>query len=188
MCVCTYGHMCAGGVCTHASAQHSGAFYIECTQRLRARGPAPAQRAVAAQAAGQGPAPSVHLSIQPTPCNKRQQLTELRTTPSLLLLRHRPSLPRLRLLPLPSSSPGSPGTGHSPSLGCRRQLCPLKSCFPARKAKASSLLPAPFPEPHQQGTTGLQRGRSWKQAGEGAGRCRAQLRAGLNTELQLHHL
>lgn len=51
-----------------------------------------------AELGGQGPAPSAHLAIQPIPCNKRQHLTELRTSPSLLLLRHRPALPRLRLL------------------------------------------------------------------------------------------
>lgn len=75
------------------TARHAGAFHTECMQRPPSEGPhAPCPRRAG------GTAPSAHLAIQPIPCNKRQHLTELRTSPSLLLLRLRPALPRLRLL------------------------------------------------------------------------------------------
>lgn len=75
------------------TARHAGAFHTECMQRPPSEGPhAPCPRRAG------GTAPSAHLAIQPIPCNKRQHLTELRTSPSLLLLRLCPALPRLRLL------------------------------------------------------------------------------------------
>lgn len=102
----------------------------------RARGPCQPRHPAAEQPEGQGPTPSVHLPIQPILCNKRQQLTELRMTPALLL-RHRPSPP---CLPLLVPGPGSRNTGHSPSSGCGMQLCPLKSCLPCQEShKVKSL-------------------------------------------------
>lgn len=99
----------------------------------------------ATEPGGQGPAPSAHLAIQPILCNKRQHLTELRTTPSLRLLRHRPSLPRLRLLlaalpVLRRCQQAQPQAGLQEAGLAFAELLPRQ-----QSATAKSLLPDPFP-------------------------------------------
>uniref|UniRef100_A0A8C0TYB3 Hyperpolarization activated cyclic nucleotide gated potassium and sodium channel 2 n=1 Tax=Cyanistes caeruleus TaxID=156563 RepID=A0A8C0TYB3_CYACU len=118
----------------------------------RARGPCQPRHPAAEQPEGQGPTPSVHLPIQPILCNKRQQLTELRTTPALLL-RHRPSLPRL---PLSVPGPGSQNTWAQPQPRLWDAALSFEELSPLPgKPQGEKPLPAAFPLLQQQP------GRSW---------------------------
>lgn len=121
----------------------------------RARGPCQPRHPAAEQPEGQGPTPSIHLPIQPILCNKRQQLTELRMTPALLL-RHCPSLP---CLPLPCARPWEPEHWAQPQLGLRDAALSFEELPPLPgKPQGEKPLPAAFSSLQQQP------GRSWVQA------------------------
>lgn len=134
VCVCIYIHRwmeCAWMyACTYAPAWHTGAFHVECMQQSMSKEPHAHLPSCSCRARGPGPHSKRHLSIQPILCNKCQQLTELHTTPSLLLLCYHPS--PLQLQPSNSTS------GHNLDfrLGCRREVCPLKKCFLASSSWA----------------------------------------------------
>lgn len=119
LCVCIYtdGWKCAWVyACTYAPAWHTGAFHVECMQQPMSKEPHAHLPSCSCRARGPGPHSKRHLSIQPILCNKCQQLTELHTTPSLLLLCYHPSPLQLQ--------PSNSASGHNP--GCRREVCPLR--------------------------------------------------------------
>lgn len=119
----------------------------------RARGPCQPRHPAAEQPEGQGPTPSVHLPIQPILCNKRQQLTELRTTPGSDS--SPPSLPAAP--PAPRARPGEPEHWAQPQLRLRDAALSFEELPPLPgKPQGEKPLPAAFPL--------QQPGRSWVQA------------------------
>uniref|UniRef100_A0A8D2QPK9 Hyperpolarization activated cyclic nucleotide gated potassium and sodium channel 2 n=1 Tax=Zosterops lateralis melanops TaxID=1220523 RepID=A0A8D2QPK9_ZOSLA len=98
------------GVCVCVCAPRCLALWSLPHRMYQPRHPA------AEQPEGQGPTPSVHLPIQPILCNKRQQLTELRTTPALLLC-HRPPPCRASRSSCPAPGAGTPGTAPAQAAG-----------------------------------------------------------------------
>lgn len=144
-CVCACGCVCrCVCVCVRTCASLPRTLEPSTLNVPRARGPCQPRHPAAEQPEGQGPTPSVHLPIQPILCNKRQQLTELRTTPALLLC-HRPSLLRLPLL---CPAPGAGTLGTAPARAAALSFEELPS-LPG-KPQGEKPLPAAFSLLQQQ--------------------------------------